>query len=268
MLLTHGLQGTNTPHITSPASLDALPNPGLFLLEALVKQRVLPFFFLQRFFLEVQVAVVGGSEAHQLPAVQLYNPGRHPPDKRPIMADKQHGAAKLAQGLFQPGDRGDVQVVCRLIQQQNIRVGNQSFCQENTALPASREGIEGLIGINAILTKNGGYLLIQSPAVQGFKTLLDFHQPVQARLVALLGQLVELCQQLAGFRKGPGNHFIGRAGVLGGQVLRQHRQNSAIIETNHATIGCHFATDNLQQGRFSLAVSSQQTHTLSGIDNQ
>ena len=268
MLLTHGFQGPNTPHITSPASLDALTNPGLFLLQSLVEQRVLPLFLLQRFLFQIEVAIIGGRKTHQLAPVQLNDAGRHAPYERTIVADKQHGASELAKGLLQPGDCRNIQVVRGLVQQQYVRIGNQCLGQQNPALPTAGQSIQRLVRINAVLTENGGDFLVKAPSVQSLQALLNLHQPVETRLIGLLGQLMKFSEQLARFRKGTGDNFIGGTGIFRGQVLRKHRQHGPVIETNNATVGYHFPTDNLEQGRFSLAVSSQQTHALAGIDNQ
>ena len=268
VFLAHGPEGAHPAHVAGSACLDTLANPGFFLLKPLVEQRVLTLFLFQRFFLQFKVAVIGGGKAHEPAPIQLNNPGGHAPDKRPVVADKQHGATELAQSLFQPGDGRHIEVVGGFIQQQDVRIRNQGFCQQHTALPAAGQRVQCLIGIDTVLTENGGYLLIQPPAIQGFQTLLDFHQAVQAGLIRMLGKLMEFRQQGSGFRKRTGNHFIGCAGILRWQVLRQHCKHCAVVQAHHPAIRHHFPSDNPEQGRLAFAIASQQARALSGVDYQ
>ena len=116
MFFPHGPERPYTAHIAGSAGLDALPDPRLFQLQALVEQGVLALFIFQRLFFQLQVLVIVGRKTDQLPPVQLDYAGRHAPDKGPVMADKQHGTPKLAQSLFQPGNRGHIKMVGWLIQ--------------------------------------------------------------------------------------------------------------------------------------------------------
>ena len=99
-------------------------------------------------------------ETNQLSAIQLHHSGRNATDKGPVVTDKQQGAAELAQRVFQPGNRRDIEMVGGLIQQQDIGLGHQRLGEQNAPLPAARQGIQRLVGIDLVLRENSIDLLI------------------------------------------------------------------------------------------------------------
>ncbi len=56
------------------------------------------------------------------------------------MRDDDHRAIAVVQHIFQPADGVDVEVVGRLVQQQNVRVGEQRLYQQHTQFPARGDG--------------------------------------------------------------------------------------------------------------------------------
>ena len=136
-LLPHGLEGPHAAHVTGAACLDPLANPRLLLLQPLVEQRVLAFFLLKGLFLEFEVAIVAGRKTHQVSPIQLDHPGGHASDKGPVVGDENNGSTELPQGLFQPRNGRHVQVVGRLVQQQDVRIRYQGLRQQHPPLPAA-----------------------------------------------------------------------------------------------------------------------------------
>ena len=61
------------------------------------------------------------------------------------MADHDQRSGEVHQEIFQPGNRAVIQVVGRLVQQQNVRVAEQCLCQQHlelfAALQVAHEGI-------------------------------------------------------------------------------------------------------------------------------
>jgi hypothetical protein len=94
-----------------------------------------------------QVLIVVARPGGDLAAIQVDDPGRQLVNKLPIVRDKDDGAAKILEELFKPVDGLDVQVVGRLIQQQQIGVTGQCPSQRNFAQPATGEAIQGRVGI-------------------------------------------------------------------------------------------------------------------------
>jgi len=268
MLFAHGPERPHPPHIAGSPGLDTLTNPGLFLLQALVEQGVLAFFLFKGLVLELQITVIGCSKTYETAPVQLHDTGSHSPDKCPVMADKQYGTPELPQGFLKPGNGRHIQMVGRLVQQQDIRLGNQCPGQQYPPLPATGKGVDTAVGINTVLGQYGRYLLIQAPAVQRLQPLLNLHQPVQTRFIPLPRQLVEFRQKGSGLWKGSRHHLIGGAGVISRQVLGQYGKHRALFQTDNAIVGHHFTADNLQQGGFTLTIPAQKTYPLASLNNQ
>src|SRR5690606_27781942 len=61
----------------------------------------------------------------QAPAIELDDAGRDAVEEAPVVRDDDQRAAQAAQQLFEPGDRFDVEVVGRLVEQQQVRIGYQ-----------------------------------------------------------------------------------------------------------------------------------------------
>ena len=71
--------------------------------------------------------------------VDLDDPRRHPVQKVPVMRHKQHRPRKLPQENLKPLDRLRIQVVRRLIQQQQVRLRHQRTRQRHAPLFTTRE---------------------------------------------------------------------------------------------------------------------------------
>ena len=71
--------------------------------------------------------------------VQLHNARRNPVQKRPVVGDHDHAAFELNQQVFQPLDAVEIQMVGRLIEQQNIWQGHQSLTQRDAFTHAARQ---------------------------------------------------------------------------------------------------------------------------------
>ena len=110
----------DTALVAGPPCLDALPQPRLFLLELLVESierqpvRILGLRLL------VQIAGVGTRPGRQLPAVEIDDTRRERREERAVVRHEQQRAGELAQVVLQPADRVDVEVVRRLVEQEQI----------------------------------------------------------------------------------------------------------------------------------------------------
>ena len=90
---------------------------------------------------------VGGHAAGVAPhplRLQGQHPGDLPVEEVAVVADQQHGPPQPAQEGVEPGQGGDVEVVGRLVEQQEVRVLQQQAGQRGPHLPAAREGRGGL----------------------------------------------------------------------------------------------------------------------------
>ncbi|MBS1168844.1 MAG: ribosomal protein [Proteobacteria bacterium] len=101
------------------------------------------------------------------------------------MGDDQHGAGELAQMLLQPGDRLGVEVVGRLVEQQEVVVFQKQLGQRHAALFAARQRRHvGIARRAAQRVHRHLDLAVEVPEVLGVDDVLD--------LGGLLGVLVRV----------------------------------------------------------------------------
>ena len=118
---TQLLQRPDAPLIAGTAGLDPLPDPDLFLGQLLVEQRLAGDLGLQQRFAPLDELVVAAGKGIDPPPIQFRHPVGQPPGKGAVMGHEQHRPDVFGQKLLQPEDRVDVEVVGRLVQNQDVR---------------------------------------------------------------------------------------------------------------------------------------------------
>ena len=89
------------------------------------------------------VIVVIARIYRDLAVVQVGHVRAHAVQKMTVMRDDHHGAVARVENVFQPADGVDVEVVGRLVQQQDVRVGEQCLRQQHAQLEAGRDCTHG-----------------------------------------------------------------------------------------------------------------------------
>jgi hypothetical protein len=82
-------------------------------------------------------------------AVQLENPLRHVVQEVPVMGYGEDRAGVALQMSFQPLHRFGVEVVGRLVQQQEIRLRNQQLAQRDSTPLTAGQHVHGRVGWRA-----------------------------------------------------------------------------------------------------------------------
>jgi hypothetical protein len=118
--------------------LHALANPRFFLGQFLVEQRRVPGLDLERSLLLHDIVVITARPNTELPSIEFHDARRQAAHEGAIVADEQQRAAKVLHHLFEPGDGIDVQMIGRLVQQQQIRLGDQCAAQHHAPPPSAR----------------------------------------------------------------------------------------------------------------------------------
>ena len=158
-------------------------------------------------------------------------------------------------------------MVGRFVEQQQIRFGNQSLCQQDATTPAAGQFGEGFVSRQLQTAQGAVYQLLQAPAVAGFEVLLDVHQLVQVSIGNdVLAQVVVLREQFTNTVQTFGNHvehgpFVGRR-----QLLRQFANLEAGRAPNRAVIGFLITFYQLHHAGLSGAVAADDAHPLSTGD--
>ena len=105
-------------------------------------QRLLPFrfgllFFLQPLLFLFQPGGVVALKRNAVPAIQFQNPARDVVEKVPVVGHGDDGAFVLLQMLLQPLHRFGIEMVGRLIEQQNVGLLDHEAAERHTAFFAS-----------------------------------------------------------------------------------------------------------------------------------
>ena len=183
------------------------------------------------------------------------------------MGNKQNRALEVLEGLFQPRDCADVQVVGRFVKQQQVRFGNQCLGQQDASTPAAGQFGESFVGRQLQTAQGAVYQLLQAPAITGFEVLLDVHQLVQVSIGDdVLAQVMVLGQQLANTVQAFG-HNVEYGPLVGyRQLLRQFANLEAGRAPNRAVIGFLITFDQLHHAGLAGTVAADDAHPLSTGD--
>ncbi len=179
------------------------------------------------------------------------------------MRDDDHGAGTCSQHAFQPADGVDVQVVGRLIEQQDVRIGEQRLCQQHAQLPARRDFahrpqvlLDGDIEAHQQLTgtRFGGV------AIQLGEFDLEVGN-LHAVFLTHLRQRVDAVTLGLDHGQTLVAHDDGvehRVFLIGELVLTQLAQTDVGLEHDVTTGRLQIATENLHHGRLAAAVGADQ----------
>ena len=146
VLLTHFQQLANPTHIAGTAGLDPFADPDLFFGEFLVETRPGLIFCILHIFPAVQKLRVVTFIILQLPTIDLDDPVGQFADKSPVVADENQRFPQAQQKLLQPLDAGNVQVIGRLIKEQQIRFPDQGSGDQNTSFETTRKILQLCFG--------------------------------------------------------------------------------------------------------------------------
>src|SRR6516165_3552826 len=121
------------------ASSWALPHPFELAFEGSPPSRLLPALLLEPLLLLLEPARVIALERDTPTAVELENPPGHLVEKVAVMGDGHHGARIIFEKALQPADRLRVEMVCRLVEQQQVGPLQQQAAQRHPAALAPGE---------------------------------------------------------------------------------------------------------------------------------
>ena len=181
------------------------------------------------------------------------------------MGDEHDAAAEGLEEAFQPGDRLDVEVVGRFVQQQDVGIAHQRLCQQHSALHAA--GQRGEVGLFGQLQPLQHLLhaAVQVPAV----ARLDLRLRITHRVhVAVVQRVVVARQQLAQVAQAFGDHVEHRALRILRHFLRHPRDHHAILHADLAVVRFQLAGHQPHQRGFAHAVATDDADAFAGFDGQ
>ena len=222
----------------------------------------------------VAVVLLGG--AHQ----DLHHAGTDMVEKVTVVRDDQHAAAVGGQIVFKPGERLHVQVVGRLIQQQQIGLLQQQPRQAQTRLLTAGEGIDVLIilaGLEAQAVEHAGNHALPGVAVRVFKPARQLvvvgREAAELRGIGVrvLHLVFQLAQPLFHLKDRLVYLFKLRpdAGAAGDHVLLGEIADArAAHDGDFAAVGRIKACDDAHQGRFAAAVHANKPDAVALLEGE
>jgi hypothetical protein len=75
----------------------------------------------------------------QLTVVQIRHMRAHAVQEVAVVRNDDHGAVAVVEHALEPANGIDVEVVCGLVEQHDVGVGEQGLCQQYTQFPARRD---------------------------------------------------------------------------------------------------------------------------------
>ncbi len=195
--------------------------------------------------------------------------GDHLVKEEAVVGDEHHGERVVGQILFQPVAGGEVEMVGRLVEQQQVRPAQQQLGQGNAHLPTAREVLARLVAVGLRKTEpleDPGHLGLHGIAAALQEFLLKMGVAVEVgRKVAATDALL----QYGNFRL-DGQQLVEGAARLGKEaapgmlqaVLRQVADQGAAGYRDGAGVGFVLTGQQAQQGGLAGAVLAAQADPL------
>ena len=200
-----------------------------------------------------------------LAAVQFQDPSGHVVQEVTVVRHRDHRPLVLAQVRFQPLDTLGVEVVCRLVQQEDVRLLQQQAAQGHpAAFSAGEVADQGVVGRAAQRVHRPLELGVDVPAAQVVDFLRQFalaldqrvHLVVVHRLEELHRDVVVLLQGVHHILHPFLDDFQDRLVRVHLRLLLQVADAVARRPDHFAAEGRLHAGDDLQEGGFSGTVQA------------
>ena len=197
-----------------------------------------------------------------------------------VMADEQHRAPVGVQVVLQPGDGLQVKMVGRLVQQEQIRLGQQHPAQAQPGALAAGEqrGQLPLLLLAEAQARQhplhrGTPAVAVGPLEVPRQLIVLAAQAAQERLVVahvshLLFQGAQLPLHFHHRLKDALQLLQHRAALAHLALLGKIPQLQALLHGDGAAVGCFQPGDNLHQRGLAAAVDAHQAHALAVLQNQ
>ncbi len=186
-----------------------------------------------------------------------------------VVGDDDHRVGKAEEELFQPGDGIQIEMVGRLIEQQDIGVAEKGLSQQHPHLVPGLQFLHVFVAQRlgdaepveqyrrfrfGLVTVHLGEFRLQFAGADavGFAEI-----PLGIKGLALAHHLKQALM--------PHDHGIEDGVLVEGElVLAQHRNALAGADGNLPLVGLGLAGENLEKGRFPRAVGADQAIAVAG----
>ena len=116
----HRFECMDTPLVTGTAGLHSLADPGLFLGQLLIKGGPVLLLGIKPGRLALEIGFEITSPAGEVSAIKLDDAGGELAKEGSVVGDEEEGRFDLQEKFLQPEDRFEIEVVGRLVEQENV----------------------------------------------------------------------------------------------------------------------------------------------------
>jgi len=188
------------------------------------------------------------------------------------VGDEKHGGRGSQQKGLQPFDRLEIELVGRLVEQQQLGIADQRAGQQHAFARSPRETRKLRVGIQFEARDHLLGLLVEAPAAAVLERLLHGGEPGEEPLVGLPRQLLThmvVLGEQAGRLSHPGSHDVeDRAGQPRRRLLRDQGSSRSGRHQDLPAIGPAIAVHDVKQGGLAGAVSPHEAKPVPRLDLQ
>ena len=209
----------------------------------------------------------------RLAVLDLNDPGDDAVQEIAVMGNGHHSAPETADVLLQPLRGVEVQMVGRLVQQQDVRILQDEAAQVHPGLLTARELVEELC---AHVVRDGKAVCdlvdgdIRIVAAKDLKPLAELSVPAQDGVVGLsrrhpLFQFLHFLRHGVEPGKGAAQHILHRVARGIHRDLGDEAHAAAGADGDRSLIIVQFSGQNLEKGGFSRAIAAQEANPFALI---
>ena len=184
------------------------------------------------------------------------------------MGYEEHPTSIFEQLVFEPLNQLDIQMIRRLIEEQEVRVTHERSRESDSPLPPPRECPDTRVRRKVEPVDDLIHPLAQTPTITGvYLVLQPFHFPEQGLIISHgLRNMMELCEQSPYLGEPAGNYVKYRRLRIFSEILREPGHREARFSPDITAIRHNLTLNDLEQGRFPCAISPDQANSLAGVD--
>ena len=204
--------------------------------------------------------VIAAAVEGQLAPVQMHDGINRLVEEVAVVRDQQHLMRIARHIAFQPQCSFQIEIVGRLVEQQQIRLGEKHRRQRHAHAPAAGKGRAGPLlrfCIKAKAVQNGGSTGLRRVGGNIGKAGVDGSDPVRVL------RRFRLCHQGGALRVG-GQHHFNQAFLRTRRFLRHLADAGKARHADGAAFTRQIAGDQLEQGGFARAIAAHKAGLAAG----
>ena len=188
------------------------------------------------------------------------------------MSDEETAGDLLDQQLFEPDDGVDIEMVGRLVEEEEFGLGSEGAGEKDTALGAAGEGGEFRFGVEIEALDQAFDILMQAPAPRLFQPLLQFFEAsivgVAMRFGEAVADMMILGEEGGRLLDAATDDIEDRPRQLRRRFLGDVGDAHPLRLDDIAAIRALLAGEKFQQARLAAAVAAEKAEAVTRLDGE